>query len=72
MPSNTKAEKSARRPAWMNKLFLAKLRDKKKANTGWNQASPDLQNPLPTSIILCFYICYNTIQLETKYIFQDV
>lgn len=72
MPSNTKADKNDRRPAWMNKMFLAKLIYKKEANREWNQASPDLQKSLPTSTILCFYICYSAIQLEPKYIFQDV
>lgn len=34
MPSNTKGDKNAWSPAWVNKLFLAKLKDKKEANTG--------------------------------------
>lgn len=52
MPSNTKADEMSRSPAWMNRLFLAKLKDKKEANRGWNQVSPDFQRSLPTSTIL--------------------
>lgn len=74
MPSNVwnKADKNVWSPAWMNKLFPNKLKDKKEANKGWNQTSPDLQRSLPTSTTLCFYICYTAIQLEAKHIFQDV
>ncbi|KAK4811175.1 hypothetical protein QYF61_019806 [Mycteria americana] len=37
IPTNRKSGKNTRRPAWMNKKLLAKLRNKKEAYRGWKQ-----------------------------------
>ena len=36
-PSKEKSGKNARRPAWMNKELLDKLKHKKEANRGWKE-----------------------------------
>jgi len=37
IPKKRKSGKNARRPAWMNKELLAKLKQKKEACRGWKQ-----------------------------------
>ena len=37
IPMNKKSGKNAKRPAWMNKELLAKLKHKKEAYRGWKQ-----------------------------------